>query len=185
MEKFIEDEVRLIHPHENIVRSSVQWTKTLYLLSIRKDNNELDKAFKGSLSEANKKINKDWVAEIDAEIEMPAKTHQGWAKIAWTYGMRELKKAVEIYKQNKSYKFDDFYYQEVIERVLARGGDTDTNAAIVGGMVGAIVGFKNLPGDYLRKMMELDFSKKENRMRNDRNRFYEPRSAFVTIYQFL
>lgn len=87
----------MIHPHENIVRSSVQWVKTLYLLSIRKDNNELYKVFKGSHSEAKNKINKDWVAEMDAEIEMPAKTHQGWAKIAWTYGMRELKKAVEIY----------------------------------------------------------------------------------------
>jgi ADP-ribosylglycohydrolase len=43
---------------------------------------------------------------------------------------------------------------------LFRGGDTDTNAAIVGGLVGAVIGFKNLPRDYLSKMMELDFSKK-------------------------
>ena len=35
------------------------------------------------------------------------------------------------------------------------GGDTDTNAAIVGGMLGAIVGFKGLPAHLLKKMMSL------------------------------
>ena len=29
--------------------------------------------------------------------------------------------------------------------VIQKGGDTDTNAAIVGGLIGSIVGFKNLP----------------------------------------
>jgi ADP-ribosylglycohydrolase len=37
--------------------------------------------------------------------------------------------------------------------VLSKGGDTDTNAAIVGGMIGAIVGFKNLPHEYLKKLL--------------------------------
>lgn len=39
--------------------------------------------------------------------------------------------------------------------MLSKGGDTDTNAAIVGGMIGSIVGFKNLPHDYLRKLFQL------------------------------
>jgi len=49
----------------------------------------------------------------------------------------------------------------VIQSILERGGDTDTNAAIVGGLIGAVVGFKNLPKIYLKKMFEVDFSKKE------------------------
>ena len=40
---------------------------------------------------------------------------------------------------------------------MARGGDTDTNAAISGGLLGAIVGFKNLPYNFIKKSMELDF----------------------------
>lgn len=36
-------------------------------------------------------------------------------------------------------------YKTIIKNVLSKGGDTDTNAAIVGGLIGAIIGFKNLP----------------------------------------
>ena len=32
--------------------------------------------------------------------------------------------------------------------IIKRGGDTDTNAAIVGGMLGSLIGFKNLPNEY-------------------------------------
>jgi len=30
-------------------------------------------------------------------------------------------------------------------KVIRQGGDTDTNACIVGGVIGSIVGFKKLP----------------------------------------
>ncbi len=32
-----------------------------------------------------------------------------------------------------------------MKEVMLIGGDTDTNGAIIGGLIGAIVGFKNLP----------------------------------------
>lgn len=32
-----------------------------------------------------------------------------------------------------------------MRKVIQKGGDSDTNAAIVGGMVGAVIGFKKLP----------------------------------------
>jgi ADP-ribosylglycohydrolase len=38
------------------------------------------------------------------------------------------------------------------------GGDTDTNGAIVGGLVGAVVGFKNLPIEYLEMQFKVDIS---------------------------
>tara|TARA_B110000285_G_C14597016_1_gene368938 strand:- start:98 stop:205 length:108 start_codon:yes stop_codon:yes gene_type:complete len=34
---------------------------------------------------------------------------------------------------------------ESIEQTIREGGDTDTNAAIVGGMIGALVGLKKIP----------------------------------------
>jgi ADP-ribosylglycohydrolase len=36
---------------------------------------------------------------------------------------------------------EDFYFNAVRETIRF-GGDTDTNACIVGGMIGALVGFK-------------------------------------------
>lgn len=50
-------------------------------------------------------------------------------------------------------------------------------------MIGSLVGFKQLPTEYLRKMMELDFSNSKKAMKNDRPKFYEPRYAFALAYQ--
>ena len=45
-----------------------------------------------------------------------------------------------------------------MRKVIQKGGDTDTNAAIVGGMVGAVIGFKKLPAEYVNKVMKLEFN---------------------------
>ncbi len=38
-----------------------------------------------------------------------------------------------------------------MKHVIGLGGDTDTNGAIIGGLIGAVIGFKNLPLNYLKK----------------------------------
>jgi ADP-ribosylglycohydrolase len=43
----------------------------------------------------------------------------------------------------------------VIKKIISEGGDTDTNACIVGGLIGSILGFKKLPKEYLKKMLNL------------------------------
>jgi ADP-ribosyl-[dinitrogen reductase] hydrolase len=72
----------------------------------------------------------------------------------------------------------------MIKYVLSKGGDTDTNAAIVGGMVGSIVGFKNLPAEYLRKLLQLRHNgiSPKGRLRPV---FYEPRYAFANAYKII
>ena len=36
-------------------------------------------------------------------------------------------------------------YSESIRQIIQQGGDTDTNACIAGGMIGALVGIKQIP----------------------------------------
>jgi ADP-ribosylglycohydrolase len=79
-------------------------------------------------------------------------TNMGWSKIAWTYGLRALKQLVE-----KPIDYDRDIFSAYVKDVLRRGGDTDTNASILGGMLGAITGFKRLPEKYITTMMELRF----------------------------
>jgi ADP-ribosyl-[dinitrogen reductase] hydrolase len=43
----------------------------------------------------------------------------------------------------------DYDYEEVIYRILLLGGDTDTNAKIIGALIGAMKGFDNIP-DYMK-----------------------------------
>ena len=37
------------------------------------------------------------------------------------------------------------FYFDCLRQVIKECGDSDTNAAIVGGMIGALVGIKNIP----------------------------------------
>jgi len=39
---------------------------------------------------------------------------------------------------------------------IQQGGDTDTNACIVGGLLGAAVGIKNIPSYMLNKVLTFD-----------------------------
>ena len=56
----------------------------------------------------------------------------------------------------KKVDFNQGFFKEIIKEVIGAAGDTDTNAAIVGGLLGALIGFKNLPGEYLEKNASLE-----------------------------
>ena len=47
-------------------------------------------------------------------------------------------------------------YEKAIRDTLLLAGDTDTNAAIVGGMIGAAVGIDGLPKSYVDKVLKCD-----------------------------
>jgi ADP-ribosylglycohydrolase len=77
----------------------------------------------------NKEINEYWTHSLQDEF-LPGSLHMGWAKIAWTYSFQMLRQRMT--------------YKEAILSVLMQGGDTDTNCAIVGSMIGAAMGLKML-----------------------------------------
>jgi hypothetical protein len=57
--------------------------------------------------------------------------------------------------RHKKYTNQDIYYDS-LRQVIQEGGDTDTNACIVGGMIGALVGVKKLPEHMLKKLLLFD-----------------------------
>ena len=59
------------------------------------------------------------------------KRYIGFIKIAFTHAFRHLRLGSN--------------YQDAIAETLAGGGDTDTNACIVGGLVGAAIGVDDIP----------------------------------------
>lgn len=56
----------------------------------------------------------------------------------------------------------DFYFTALRE-TIRQGGDTDTNAAIVGSLVGALVGFKAIPEYMVQKSLDFDCTKEGRR----------------------
>ena len=47
-------------------------------------------------------------------------------------------------------------YINAIRQTVQQGGDTDTNACIVGGMMGALVGIKRVPKEMLDTVLNFD-----------------------------
>ena len=67
---------------------------------------------------------------------------EGFIKWAFIFSFYYLKRATKL-KLN---------YRETIEEIVSMGGDTDTNACIAGGMVGAILGVRNLDYKMVRTL---------------------------------
>ena len=51
-------------------------------------------------------------------------------------------------------------YLQSMSHTLQLGGDTDTNACIVGGLIGAAEGFDNIPNSWKQKVMDYSFEEK-------------------------
>ncbi len=84
---------------------------------------------------------------------MGAAHQMGWAKIGFSYGYKFLAEVAS----DPSLLKDADVYKKWIKWVICRAGDTDTNAAISGGLIGAVIGFKRLPYEYLEKIFKLQF----------------------------
>lgn len=53
-------------------------------------------------------------------------------------------------------------YPDALRDILKRGGDTDTNCAIVGGMIGALYGYTLIPDEIKKKVLTYDCTKRTN-----------------------
>eukprot|EP01083_Nonionella_stella_P291551 992006_1 len=74
---------------------------------------------------------------------------QGWVKIAFQRCCYHLLKGSE--------------YKEAMRSVVGEGGDTDTNACIVGGLMGVYWGLKNIPKEYVDNIKNCNPILDENR----------------------
>lgn len=97
------------------------------------------------LTTKNKENDPDWAEVYSWWLDtkkplIPARPNEGYIKIAWIY-------AFSIFIDRPK----DF--ESGIREVLLRGGDTDTNACIYGGMLGAAFGFQGLPNNFVDKVI--------------------------------
>ena len=53
---------------------------------------------------------------------------------------------------------EDELFDNCLREVVSLGGDTDTNACIVGGVIGALVSEKNIPKSHIKTLMKFDCS---------------------------
>lgn len=75
--------------------------------------------------------------------------NMGHAKIAFSYGYRVL----DYLAKGKITKINAKMYSEWMWWIIKRAGDTDTNGAIAGSLMGAVTGFWNLPVKYITRAL--------------------------------
>ena len=138
---------------------TIQHANACYVLAIShliRDPGNKSEAFGAAKHYADTEGNddiKEWFQVVSSGHKMPGSPQMGWAKIAFTHAFRHLMWGIG--------------YEEAIGETLALGGDTDTNAAIVGGLVGAARGVEDLPGGYVEKVLGYTYETQKGRKRPD------------------
>ncbi|CDW91870.1 UNKNOWN [Stylonychia lemnae] len=87
----------------------------------------------------------EWLND-SCQSKLPSPTfNQGWLKIAFVYSFHFL-----LQKNND--------LNSCLKQMIMGAGDTDTNAAIVGGLIGSFEELNNLDQKLVRKIMDLRFN---------------------------
>ena len=74
---------------------------------------------------------------------MNATQNMGYCKIAYTASLIYFTKIAKHCKIEED--LNGNLYKRIISKIIAKGGDTDTNASIIGSLLGSMIGFRKLP----------------------------------------
>jgi ADP-ribosyl-[dinitrogen reductase] hydrolase len=85
---------------------------------------------------------RDWLREAKERVDVPFQPRDGFARIAFTHAFKHLLAGSS--------------YVETISAVLSGGGDTDTNACIAGGLLGAACGARSIPEEMRNAVLSCD-----------------------------
>jgi len=91
----------------------------------------------------------EWLQEALGSSELPFGPQINHARIGFAHAFRHLQTGSS--------------FERAMRCVLAGGGKTDTNAAIVGGLVGAAVGLQGLPPRWVKAVLAADTSTGQHR----------------------
>jgi ADP-ribosyl-[dinitrogen reductase] hydrolase len=165
---YAKQDAKLSHP--NIICQDINALYCIaisYLLNNPGDNKGCIDTIKNFIIE--NEINQTVISWFNAALKhdiTDAKTNIGHVYYAFY---------LSIYHLNKGSN-----YEEAIYGTLMKGGDTDTNAAIVGGIIGALKGLDNIPDYMTYPVLNFD-PKKQGRKRPEK---YAPNKC-LEIMNFL
>jgi len=128
----VREETRLTHPNMTAQNASIAYAYTVsHLLNNPGQHLEAYQKCKEIVEFLDDDVLRGWLDEIEKDKLMLADENSASIKIGWIYSMCYLKKNTK--------------YEEGIINVLRKGGNTDANCCIVGGMLGALHGASGIP----------------------------------------
>jgi ADP-ribosyl-[dinitrogen reductase] hydrolase len=123
---------RLSHPNESCCHAVACYV--IAIANLIENQGDRSKAFSRVIHWANSHANDEvrcWLQNAKDNVEVPYYPQAGFVQIAFVHAFRHLLLGTS--------------YQDAIQETLSGGGDTDTNACIVGGLVGAACGASSIP----------------------------------------
>ncbi|WP_170285883.1 ADP-ribosylglycohydrolase family protein [Propionivibrio limicola] len=154
-------DARLTHPNP-----SCQWANAAYVIAIRHlmlnhgDHRGAFAAAHGVLDAVEAREVRAWLQEAERG-DLPAfYPSAGFVRIAFTHAFHHL--------LNKT------SYYEALAIILSGGGDTDTNACIVGGLLGALHGAQGIPELMRSALLNCDVKKGQLRPEWLQTRYVDP-----------
>ena len=143
-------DVELTHSHPYVLYSVVWYNIAIaHLINNPGDvegvKEKINKYLFDDIDNKCNEFKEDWTYLTDFTSTKdlpPANKNIGWVKIAFSYAF--------------FYLFNGYKYEDAIRDILIRGGDTDTNAAIVGGLLGARWGKSEIPKEWIKKGVRFD-----------------------------
>lgn len=146
-------DARMTHPHVSCQHASASYALAIrHLLLNPGDNHGAFNAVRAHLdAEADAGEVGEWLADAASGQLQPAHPLAGFVRHGFTRAFYHLRRGTE--------------YGAAVLETLIDGGDTDTNACIVGGLIGALHGLEGIPPASLTAVLECDTNKGRSRPR--------------------
>lgn len=143
---FARSESALTHPNESCCDAVAAYALAIaHLIGFPGDRNRaFEAAHKWAMESACEEV-KGWMEDARWYSPLDPKLPMGFVRIGFTLAFQHLLAGSS--------------YEQAIRETLLFGGDTDTNAAIVGGLVGAAVGVEGIPDTMREAVLSCDTSK--------------------------
>ncbi len=153
----------LSHPNESCWQAVAAYSIAIAELVTSRDRSKAwERARSWILASACDEV-KSWLSLIENDVPVPGHPQAGFIKIAFVHAFRCLNKGRD--------------YADTLKTVLAVGGDTDTNACIAGGLVGAAVGLDEIPVTMRNAVLACD----THGARHSRPDFLRPGMVFPSL----
>jgi ADP-ribosyl-[dinitrogen reductase] hydrolase len=144
--RIAKDDSCLSHPNSSCWQAVACYAIAISSLIDNANNGQaaFDLAFDWADSFANAEV-LGWMVDARENNNIPYQPLDGFVKIAFTHAFRHL--------------LLESTYEEALLETLLGGGDTDTNACIVGGLVGAACGASSIPDHLKQSVLNCDTTK--------------------------
>lgn len=141
-------DAELSHPNPACVVSAIAYVRAVRRLVLSPGD------VTGAIAEARDAAREDdevrgWLEDaVERDVVVPCSPQDGFVKIAFSHAFRHLARGTA--------------YEEALRVTLLGGGDTDTNACIVGGLLGARFGASAIPSRLLEAVLASDHRRGKN-----------------------